>query len=83
FSKNEALENVKIELVSKQNQILQSQNTNSNGDVKFQIQEDDEILYILASKENQISVLRFSNPLSTDGYDVEGDQNHEMIKAFI
>ncbi|EAK3660793.1 hypothetical protein BU965_09570, partial [Campylobacter jejuni] len=64
-------------------QILQSQNTNSNGDVKFQIQEDDEILYILASKENQISVLRFSNPLSTDGYDVEGDQNHEMIKAFI
>ncbi|ENS4085413.1 hypothetical protein ACER1K_001679 [Campylobacter coli] len=83
FSKNEALENVKIELVSKQNQILQSQNTNSNGDVKFQIQEDDEILYILASKKNQISVLRFSNPLSTDGYDVEGDQNHEMIKAFI
>ncbi|EIA4400216.1 hypothetical protein K7I28_001126 [Campylobacter coli] len=62
---------------------MQSQNTNSNGDVKFQIQEDDEILYILASKENQISVLRFSNPLSTDGYDVEGDQNHEMIKAFI
>ncbi|MBX1129351.1 hypothetical protein I9X81_08245, partial [Campylobacter jejuni] len=57
FSKNEALENVKIELVSKQNQILQSQNTNSNGDVKFQIQEDDEILYILASKKNQISVL--------------------------
>ncbi len=83
FSKNEALENVKIELVSKQNQILQSQNTDSNGDAKFQIQEDDEILYILASKENQISVLRFSNPLSTDGYDVEGDQNHEMIKAFI
>lgn len=83
FSKNEALENVKIELVSKQNQILQSHNTDSNGDAKFQIQEDDEILYILASKENQISVLRFSNPLSTDGYDVEGDQNHEMIKAFI
>lgn len=83
FSKNEALENVKIELVSKQNQILQSQNTDSNGDAKFQIQEDDEILYILASKENQISVLRFSNPLSTDSYDVEGDQNHEMIKAFI
>lgn len=83
FSKNEALENVKIELVSKQNQILQSQNTDSNGDAKFQIQEGDEILYILASKENQISVLRFSNPLSTDGYDVEGDQNHEMIKAFI
>lgn len=83
FSKNEALENVKIELVSKQNQILQSQNTDSNGDAKFQIQEDDEILYILASKENQISVLRLSNPLSTDGYDVEGDQNHEMIKAFI
>ncbi len=83
FSKNEALENVKIELVSKQNQILQSQNTDSNGDAKFQIQEDDEILYILASKENQISVLRFSNPLSTDGYDVEGDQNHEKIKAFI
>lgn len=83
FSKNEALKDVKIELVSKQNQILQSQNTDSNGDAKFKIQDNDEILYILASNEGQMSVLRLSNPLSTDGYDVSGDQNDKNIKAFI
>lgn len=83
FSKNEALKDVKIELVSKQNQILQSQNTDSNGDAKFKIQDNDEILYILASNEGQMSVLRLSNPLSTDGYDVNGDQNDKNIKAFI
>ena len=43
----------------------------------------DEILYMLANDGKQASILKFNNPLSTDGYDVDGLQESGSIKAFI
>lgn len=83
FSQNKALKNVKIELIDKRNQTIKTALTNENGDASFENIKREELLYILAYDSTQMSVLKLSNPLSTDGYDVAGLQEKDAIKAFI
>ena len=81
FSKNSALSGAKIELVSPANEVVQSKISDDLGNALFDY--EGKVLYILASKDNQASLLKLTNPLSTDGYDVDGLQTQSQIKAFI
>lgn len=83
YTTNEALRSLHIELVDNTNQIFQSATSDLNGDVSFTLNEDNRLLYIIASDSKQASILKLSNPLSTDGYDVAGLQESGAIKAFI
>lgn len=82
FTTMKSASGVKIEAISKKNQILASANTNANGEANLQV-EADKVLFLLASKGDDVSILRLSNPLSTDGFDTDGLMNAGKIKAFI
>lgn len=81
FVQNSALSNVKIELISPANELVKTQLTDKEGNAFFDYEGN--ILYILASKDSQASVLKLTNPLSTEGYEVDGLQVQGQIKAFI
>lgn len=82
YTSKDALANVKISVVDKQNQILAQANTDSNGDVVVSTNTDKALL-VIASNEKEASVLRLSDPVNLDGFDVAGIQNPGSLKAFI
>ncbi|MCW1359834.1 MG2 domain-containing protein [Campylobacter jejuni] len=83
FGSNESLSGVKIELIDRRNQNIKTMDTNFGGDAKFTLNDSNEILYILASKGDNASILKLNSPLSTDGYEVGGLQEDGAIKAFV
>ncbi|TQR30981.1 alpha-2-macroglobulin [Campylobacter sp. MIT 99-7217] len=102
FITNNAVNGVKLELISNKNQILDTKMSGNEGEAilsakvsnlstKQASEEyydyftniDEKALFILASKDNQISTLRLSNPLNLDGFDVDGVVKESKIKAFI
>lgn len=83
FTTQKAIQNAKIDLISKTNQILDSKMSDSDGLVVFDNVDENKILYISAAKDRQVSILRLSSPLLTDGFDVDGVELNSNNKAFI
>ncbi|WP_139451971.1 alpha-2-macroglobulin family protein [Campylobacter armoricus] len=83
FNTQQALEGVKIDIISKNNQILASKISNDNGLVIFDDIDESKALFIIASKDKQASILRLSSPLLYDGFDVGGLELNSQNKVFI
>lgn len=82
FTNLEAQSGVKVEAINKKNQVIASALSDKNGDVILNVSKD-ETFFLVASKDNQASILKLNAPLSTDGFDVGGLVNANKIKAFI
>ncbi|TKX29794.1 alpha-2-macroglobulin [Campylobacter sp. MIT 12-5580] len=77
-----ALNGVKIEAINRKNQVIASAISDVQGQAVLDAKEQD-VLFIIASKGEEAGILRLSNPLSTDGFDVSGAQEAGLIEAFI
>lgn len=82
FTTQKSLKDVKVEVISNKNQILASKLSDEDGLVVFDDIKND-ALFILASKDNQASIVRLSSPLLYDGFDVGGLELNSKNKVFI
>lgn len=77
-----ALSGVKIEAINDKNQVIASATSDSQGQAVLNANRAN-VLFIVASKGEEAGILRLTNPLSTDGFDVSGVQEKDLIEAFI
>lgn len=82
FTNLQAQSGVKIEAVSKKNQVIATAISDNNGDANLLV-ESEKVFFLVASKEGQASILKMNAPLTTDGFDVDGLMSSGKIKAFI
>lgn len=82
FTNLNAQSGVKIDAINKKNQIIASATSDSNGEAVLSVSAE-KAFFLVASKGGQASILKLSNPLSTDGFDTGGIMNAGKIKAFI
>lgn len=82
FTNLNAQSGVKIEAINKKNQVIAHAISDNSGEAKLSISAD-KAFFLVASKDTQASILKLSNPLSTDGFDTDGLMSAGKIKAFI
>lgn len=82
FINLQAQSGVKVEAINKKNQVIASAISDNNGDAILNVSRD-KTFFLVASKDNQASILKLNAPLSTDGFDVDGLMSSGKIKAFI
>ncbi|MGI0406653.1 alpha-2-macroglobulin family protein [Helicobacter himalayensis] len=84
ISKNTPIAGMPIMAVDKKNQVIESQNTNANGDAIFTKANAKNTLYFMANNASGMAVLKLSSSLvSVDGFDVEGVMSEGGMRAFI
>lgn len=83
FTSSNPLSNIKVELIDRYNKVVTSGTTNSDGELVFDKINSEEAMLLIASDTNQATILKLSNPVSLDGFDVAGVQNPGSTKAFI
>lgn len=84
ISNNFPMQGVEISAISPKNQTIEKLTTDANGLTIFENANPRNMLYFLAQKDKDMSVLRLSgSELSNDGYDTEGLHSNGDIKAFI
>ncbi|AJD03998.1 alpha-2-macroglobulin domain-containing protein [Campylobacter lari CCUG 22395] len=83
FTTQKALGGVKVDVISKSNQVLASKMSDDNGLAVFDDIDESKALFIIASKDKQASILRLSSPLLYDGFDIDGFDLTSQNKVFI
>ncbi|RDU54994.1 alpha-2-macroglobulin [Helicobacter sp. MIT 00-7814] len=84
ISKNTPIAGMSIVAVDKKNQVIESQNTNANGDATFTKANAKNTLYFMANNASGMAVLKLGSSLvSVDGFDVEGVMSEGGMRAFI
>ncbi|EAL3939574.1 alpha-2-macroglobulin [Campylobacter lari] len=83
YTNQKLLSGVKVDVISKNNQILASKISNEDGLVIFENIDKSKALFVIASKDKQASILRLSSPLLYDGFDVDGLELNSQNKVFI
>ena len=78
---NRQLRGVKVYLMSKNNQILEEKNTDTDGVVNFS--NNNKAYYILAENGLTRSILMLKNALNTNGFSVDGAYASNGIKGYI
>lgn len=79
---NRPLEEVEVELISKNNQIIEKGITDKEGNINFENKSTP--FYIVAKKGDRFGFLKLESPLSSDGLDVTGIYpKNDGVKAFI
>ncbi|WP_334084140.1 alpha-2-macroglobulin family protein [Helicobacter typhlonius] len=78
---NKPLSSVQINAISRKNQTLQSISTDSQGIATFN--ESSKIMYLDANKDDDNTILRLKNPVSTEGFDVAGEVLDGNTRAYI
>ena len=78
---NEPKENINVKLMTLNNQIIDEKTTDAAGDVEFSI--DSRAFYLICEEGENTSILKLTNPLSTNGFDIGGVYSTDGLRTFI
>lgn len=79
--KNEPKNNVKVKFISRNNQLIAEKTTDAAGDILFDY--DSKGFYLICEEGENTSILKLTNQLMTDGFDVGGVYTTDGLRSFM